>query len=922
MADILKLGGSFNLNVNDVIGQLSKLDKKFNETSRTSKKTASDVKGYGSSLDSLKIKQAELSNKLKTQTMNLSNLAKKFKETNNSLLVLKKSNGQLEQRIQKTNNELNNAVKKYGSNSNEAKELREKLENLRQEYLNNSKAIDSNIQKLENYSLKIEGTKNNIDKTKLSMKENNDAIGNTGSTFDKISGKVDNFSEKVSGIGTKLMLGATTPIIGVGTASFKTASDLNENLNKTEVVFGKNTEAVKRWSETSLDAMGMSQSSALEMASHFGDMSVSMGLTNDQTMKYSESLTQLAADLASFKNISIEQASTALTGVYTGETEALKGLGVVMTQTNLQQYAESKGIHKKIQDLNQAEQVQLRYNYVMDKTKDAHGDFSRTGDQAANAGRKFHEALSQLSATIGNNLLPIFTPLLNLANKLIVQLTKMSPATQKIVIGIAGFIAILGPAFIVLGKFVGGINKTITALTEFPGKVQKGASALKSFGGSCVNGVKAVGNFGKKIAQLSWSGITKGVSLAGKGIKGFGNGIVTCAKTVGNFSVKIAKVSWKIFSKGCSLALKGVKLFGKGLINGTKLVGRFSIKVGKVAWNVFVKGARTSLKALNLFGKATLKVLKSLGKLTLQLLKLSTRLIINAGKWILNTTVMVAHKLAILGVTIATKAMTVAQKALNLAMSMNPITLVITLLLGLAVVFVTLYNKCEWFRNGVNKVWSFITNIFTNFSNFLKGLFTTDWTNSFGFLGNILNAFMHNMSNIFGSIKRIFSGLIDFVTGIFTGDWSRAWNGVKEIFAGCFEALTGIAKAPLNGVIGLINMAIDGLNSISFTAPSWLPGVGGKHFGVNIPKMNYLYKGGIFTRPTLLNDNTVVGDKYKGQGSNPEAVIPLDKLWEKLDKIANRPIQLIVDGREFALIVAKYQKVIDAYNSGRNVITR
>lgn len=845
MADILKLGGSFNLNVNDVIGQLDKLDKKFNETSRTSKKTASDVKGYGSSLDSLKIKQAELSNKLKTQTFNLNQLTMKFKETNSNLNIFKRTNAQLEKDIQKTNLQLEKAVKKYGSNSNEAKELREKLSNLRSEYSNNSKAIENNANKLESYSLKLDKTKNDIDKTRMAMEGNNKTLGETGSKLDRFSSKLNSFSEKLSGLGTKLTLGVTTPLVGLGIASFKSASDLNENINKTEVVFGKNTKAVEEWSKTSLKAMGMNQSSALEMASHFGDMSVSMGLTNDQAVKYSESLTQLAADMASFKNISIEQASTALTGVYTGETEALKGLGVVMTQTNLQRYAESKGIHKKIQDMTQAEQVQLRYNYIMANTKDSQGDFARTSKQAANSMRSFPEAIGQLSATIGNKLLPMFTPLINFANDLIEKLSEMSPTTQTIIISIAGFMAALGPLIKGISTLNKGITGTIKFFKAFPGGIKKGIDGIQKFG----------------------KGIKSGIDLLGK----FGKGIVNVTKSIGKFSIEL------------------IKSTGKGIAN-------------------FIKG----------IGKGILTI----GKFTLALIKNTAMAIKNGAIWVAQKVKLLAYKTAQLAVTVATKAMTLAQKALNLAMRMNPIGLVITLLLALATVFVTLYNKCEWFRNGVNKVWSFITNIFTNFSNFLKGLFTTDWTNSFGFLGNILNAFFSNLSNIVGGIRRVFGGLIDFVAGIFTGDWSRAWNGVKEIFAGCFEALTGIAKAPLNAVIGLINMAIDGLNSISFTAPSWIPGIGGKHFGVNIPKMNYLYKGGIFTRPTLLNDNTVVGDKYKGQGSNPEAVIPLDKLWEKLDKIANRPIQLIVDGREFALIVAKYQKVIDTYNSGRNVITR
>lgn len=235
--------------------------------------------------------------------------------------------------------------------------------------------------------------------------------------------------------------------------------------------------------------------------------------------------------------------------------------------------------------------------------------------------------------------------------------------------------------------------------------------------------------------------------------------------------------------------------------------------------------------------------------------------------------------------SIATKIMSAAQGALNFVMGLNPIFLVIAGLVALGATFTILYNKCEWFRNGVDFVWGKITETFTNFDNFLKGIFAIDWTNSFGALGNIFNAFFVNISNYWEAIKQIFGGIIDFVVGVFTGDWARAWDGVKNIFGGIMNGLGAVIKAPLNAVIGLINMAIDGLNSISFTAPDWVPFVGGKHFGVNLPKINYLYEGGIINSPTFLNPNTVVGDSYKGIGRQPEAVIPLGQMYSKIRNI-------------------------------------
>lgn len=146
---------------------------------------------------------------------------------------------------------------------------------------------------------------------------------------------------------------------------------------------------------------------------------------------------------------------------------------------------------------------------------------------------------------------------------------------------------------------------------------------------------------------------------------------------------------------------------------------------------------------------------------------------------------------------------------------------------------------------------------------FLQGIFLTDWTKIFGpGLGDALNAFFANVKNIWNAVKQIFDGVIDFIRGVFTGDWERAWNGVKSIFSGIFNGLTAIAKAPINGIIGLLNGAIGGingliggLNKISFSLPSWVPGVGGKSFGINIPymgKIPYLAKGGILSQGSAI----------------------------------------------------------------------
>ncbi|MDQ0149358.1 hypothetical protein ACFO6R_10130 [Eubacterium multiforme] len=302
-------------------------------------------------------------------------------------------------------------------------------------------------------------------------------------------------------------------------------------------------------------------------------------------------------------------------------------------------------------------------------------------------------------------------------------------------------------------------------------------------------------------------------------------------------------------------AINPLKKFAKETKQGTTLLGKFGGKLKNSLKDV----GRFSLALTKKAGKA----LKDFGK---NLVSLTKDKLLKFGKALKNIAKVGVAKLGS------------GLKSLWGILMANPIVLVVALIATIGIALIEAYKHCKWFRDGVNKVWDFIKKLFKGFADFLKGGFSRDWTKSFGIFGNILNAFSRNVHNIFGGVRRIFGGIIDFVAGVFTGNWRRAWNGVKEIFRGAFQCLSGIAKAPLNAVIGLINMAISGLNRISFTAPDWIPGIGGKHFGVHIPHMNYLAKGGIVNKATP----AVVGE------AGTEAVVPLENNTQGLDLLANK----------------------------------
>ena len=202
------------------------------------------------------------------------------------------------------------------------------------------------------------------------------------------------------------------------------------------------------------------------------------------------------------------------------------------------------------------------------------------------------------------------------------------------------------------------------------------------------------------------------------------------------------------------------------------------------------------------------------------------------------------------------------------------------------------------YENGVKPLWEgfvefvrstilTITGLWRNIApivNWLIDVFGTRIADSVIFLGGVfgdvfiiitelLRSLLRRVTEIFDGIKTVFYGIIDFITGVFTGDWELAWIGVKEIFAGIFKTFGAIIKTPINLVITGLNTLIAGLNKISFDIPSWVPIIGGSKFGISIPKIPQLERGGILRK----------GQTGYLEGNGSEAVVPLDrnKYWIK-----------------------------------------
>lgn len=285
-------------------------------------------------------------------------------------------------------------------------------------------------------------------------------IGNAN--LKALSEQLKKIGDKMTEVGKTMTTKVTAPIVAGYTLASKYASDYEENLNKLDVAFGENADAVKAWSDTARSAFGLSKVQATDAASAFGALGKGIGLSEKEAADMSMTLAGLSADLGSYFNVGIDQSSKALEGIFTGESEALKKFGVVMTDVNLKQFAEDQGL--VYNELTQTEKTLLRYNYVLEKTKDAQGDFSRTSDGTANSIKIFQASLQDLGTAIGTNLLPIITPIIQKITELINKFNELSPRTQKIITIVGLIVAALGPVIMIIGTLISSIGAIIGVL--------------------------------------------------------------------------------------------------------------------------------------------------------------------------------------------------------------------------------------------------------------------------------------------------------------------------------------------------------------------------------------------------------------------------------------------------------------------------
>ena len=263
---------------------------------------------------------------------------------------------------------------------------------------------------------------------------------------DHTNKSTDAFSRLAKAIGLVMIARKALDTIKTG---IDYASDLAEVQNVVDVTFGSATEAINSWSKECLAAYGMNEVSAKRYAGTIGAMLKSSGLAGDAIVDMSKDMVGLAGDMASFYNLDLETAFEKIRSGISGETEPLKQLGINMSVANLEAYALSQGITTAYNEMSQAEQVMLRYNYLMSTTADAQGDFARTQDSYANQTRLLSESWLEFTGVMAEQLLPVLATIVSWLNNIVAFLTENAGMVSAVLVGLATTVGILAVAWVV-----------------------------------------------------------------------------------------------------------------------------------------------------------------------------------------------------------------------------------------------------------------------------------------------------------------------------------------------------------------------------------------------------------------------------------------------------------------------------------------
>ena len=764
-----------------------------------------------------------------------------------------------------------------------------------------------------------------------------------------------------SGFGKKIAAGLSIAAVTKFTKDcIEVGSNVTEVQNVVDTAFKDLSWQADQWASNAMTNFGLSELSAKKYMGVFGQMSNAMGITGKAALDMAENVTGLTGDVASFYNLGTDEAYTKLKSIWTGETETLKDLGVIMTQTNLDQYALNNGFGKTTAKMTEQEKVMLRYQYVTSALSNATGDFVKTQDSWANQTRILTLRFQQLKASLGKGFIALFTPILRGFNSLLAGL-------QKVADGFASFVQMLTGADI--SSSMGSISAGIAGIGDDAGGAADNVSGIgdaakktakdieKSFAGfDQINKLTeptddssdSSGSTGGTSSGIGSVDLVPDVSGSTSNATSAISDFVNKAKkeldklrkwSVSTFSPSMSRI-WDGLTKNTDTAKKNlasafndIRALGPPLLNYFN--GPFTNYL--VTWvdtnGSILNGLFDSFNTVfsDVWNKAAYPILANFVSVGLPMLTDFASQTLSLNGTIFDTFKASWNSLWSEGVSPAIESISNVWIGLvnTMAGAWNewgePIfTGIKTAVKTTGDVFLDIWNNMlqpvwENALDVIDRVWSehlqpllanfldFVgevvtcaTTIYNNFIapvvGFLSELLGPIFIAIFDSIGNKVGVVVGTIADLMNDTITVFKGVIQFIKGVFSGDWEGAWNGIVTAFDGIFSGIADIAKGPINMVIGLINgllsgmqrginAVVKGINKLSFKVPNWVPGIGGDHFGFDLPQVGfgsipYLAQGG-YVKPNTPQLAMIGDNRHQG-----EVVAPEDKLLDMAQKAA------------------------------------
>lgn len=292
-------------------------------------------------------------------------------------------------------------------------------------------------------------------------------LENFGKSLNELAKKLESFGQKSTEIGQSLSLFVTTPILTLGGAALKTASDTEEAFSKFDVVFRDVARSAQESFKTLRNEYGLSSLEAKSLLANTGDLLTGFGFSQESALELSTQVNKLAVDLASFTNFSggAEGASNALTSALLGEREAIKALGIAILDEDVKRQVAINTAKGLTFETDRQADAYATLELAVKQSANAIGDYERTSDSFANQSRLLGSRLSDLGNELGEVLVPTVKELITFVNGLIEKLINMDSTTKTVVVVVAGLVAAVGPLLVGIGQIIAIIPEAIAGFT-------------------------------------------------------------------------------------------------------------------------------------------------------------------------------------------------------------------------------------------------------------------------------------------------------------------------------------------------------------------------------------------------------------------------------------------------------------------------